>query len=303
MKLGLVCISEILKANNKIAFKTMTRKSFNSMPRHKALEILGCRILHNTVVVNKIIRHLSTCGISHYRISSCMFPLVTDPSLSIVLDELPNIDAIRSNLKTAGALARHLNISLSCHPDQFNVLASYNPNVVEKSIAELNHQSHVLDLMGCAKDLSAPMCLHLNRAPDFKKETIDRYKERFLENLSCCSDGVRARLVLENEDKSFWNCSNLYEHFSDVRALVYDNLHDACNPSHEMENIIKLFRDTWVQHVPVFHWSEGINGSRAHCDRASHVPSCVLENLDCTWEVELKAKDFAILEILKSNFV
>lgn len=298
MKLGLVCISEILKANQKIAFKTMTRKSFNSMNRGDAIVALSSRILHNTTVVYKIIQHLSNVGISHYRISSCMFPLITDPSLQLSYTDLPHIDAIHKNLACAGSLARKLNISLSCHPDQYNVLASYNSNVVEKTILELNHQSHVLDLMGCATDLSSPMCLHLNRAPDFKCETVQQYKDRFLHNLSCCNDGVRARLVLENEDKSFWNCYNLYEHFSDIRALVYDNLHDACNPSSEMKNIIQLFRDTWKEHVPVFHWSEGINGSRAHTDRASHVPSCVMENLDCTWEVELKAKDFAILEIL-----
>jgi len=227
-----------------------------------------------------------------------MFPLVTDPSLQLCYNDLPDMNDIEKNLAHAGNTARQLGVSLSCHPDQFNVLASYNPTVVQKSIHELNHQSHVLDLMGCAQNLSAPMCLHLNCAPDFKKETVEQYKARFLANLSCCSAGVQSRLVLENEDKSFWNCRNLYEHFSDVRALVYDNLHDACNPSYEHGNTVALFRITWGEYVPVFHWSEGINGSRAHADRASHIPCCVTDNLDCTWEVELKAKDFAILEIL-----
>jgi len=298
MKLGLVCISEVLKAQSKIAFKTMTRKSFNSMPRNVAIKTLSARILHNTIVVHKIIVHLSNVGISHYRISSCMFPLVTDPSLHLCYNDLPDIDAIHKNLALAGNVARECNVSLSCHPDQFNVLASYNPAVVQKSIHELNHQSHVLDLMGCDQNLSSPMCLHLNRAPNFKQETVEQYKARFLTNLSCCSAGVQSRLVLENEDKSFWNCRNLYEHFSDVRALVYDNLHDICNPSYEHGNTVALFKSTWREYVPVFHWSEGINGSRAHADRASHIPVCVTDNLDCTWEVELKAKDFAILEIL-----
>jgi UV DNA damage endonuclease len=298
MKLGLVCISEVLKAQSKIAFKTMTRKSFNSMDRDQAIKTLSSRILHNTIVVQNIIAHLSNVGISHYRISSNMFPLVTDPSLQLCYNDLPDLDAIHKNLALAGNFARERNISLSCHPDQFNVLASYNSAVVQKTIHELNHQSHVLDLMGCAQNLSAPMCLHLNRAPDFKQETVEQYKARFLSNLSCCSAGVQSRLVLENEDKSFWNCRNLYEHFSDVRALVYDNLHDICNPSYEHGNTVALFRSTWREHVPVFHWSEGINGSRAHADRASHIPVCVTDNLDCTWEVELKAKDFAILEIL-----
>lgn len=302
MKLGLVCISEILKANQKIAFKTMTRKSFNSMDRNQAIAVLSSRILHNTIVVRQIIAHLSNVGISHYRISSCMFPLITDPSLQLCYNDLPDLDSIHKNLAAAGSLSRECNISLSCHPDQFNVLASYNPNVVEKSIHELNHQSHVLDLMGCPQDLSSPMCLHLNRAPDFKQETVQQYKSRFLHNLSCCSAGVRARLVLENEDKSFWNAANLYETFGSFIPLVYDNLHDKCNTSNVDSLVLAdLFKKTWHNYTPVFHWSEGINGSRAHCDRASHVPNCVLENLDCTWEVELKAKDFAILEILNKE--
>jgi len=298
MKLGLVCISEMLKAQQKIAFKTMTRKKFNSMDRDEAISALSSRILHNTVVINKIIQHLSNVGISHYRISSNMFPLVTDDSLKLHVDNLPDIDHIKNNLAAAGAAARAADITIGCHPDQFNVLASYNPAVVQKTIVELNHQSHVLDLMGCAQDLSSPMCLHLNKAPDFEKETLEQYKERFLNNLSFCDRGVRARLVLENEDKSYWNCQNLYNTFGLDRALVYDNLHDSCNPSNEWKYNVKMFRSTWKEFTPVFHWSEGINGSRAHCDRASHIPCCVSEHLDCTWEVELKAKDFAILEIL-----
>jgi UV DNA damage endonuclease len=268
------------------------------MQRDVAISTLSSRIYHNTVVVNDIITHLAAVGISHYRISSSMFPLVTDDSLFLHVDNLPDIEQIRNNLARAGDAARQYGVTLSCHPDQFNVLASYNPAVVQKTIVELNHQSYVLDLMGCAQDLSSPMCLHLNRAPDFKQETVEQYKARFLNNLDLCDRGVRARLVLENEDKSYWNCRHLYEHFSDVRALVYDNLHDVCNPSYEDGNTVALFRSTWRDYVPVFHWSEGINGSRAHADRASHIPSCVTQNLDCTWEVELKAKDFAILEIL-----
>jgi UV DNA damage repair endonuclease len=48
-KLGLVCISELLKdKDKKIAFKTMTRKQFLSMQRQDAIKELSFRILHNS---------------------------------------------------------------------------------------------------------------------------------------------------------------------------------------------------------------------------------------------------------------
>ena len=300
MRLGLVCISEVLKTKQKLSFKTMTRKSFLSMPRDLAVRTLSARILHNTQVVYKILAHCASSGIAHYRLSSAMFPLITDAVSNVCISNLPDADRILSTLASCGLFARGAGISVSCHPDQFNVLASYTPDVVERSIRELNHQSDVLDMMGYAHDLNSPMCLHLNCSPKFKIEDCFGYKQRFLDNLARCNPGVRARLVLENEDKAFWNCENLHNWFGDIRALVYDNLHDACNPSEGTPDTYAfLFSQTWGKFRPVFHWSEGIDGSAKHTKRASHLPEVVGQNLDCTWEVELKDKDYAILEILQ----
>lgn len=297
VRLGLVCISEILKTKQKLSFKTMTRKSFLSMKRSAAISILSRRILHNANTVYKILAHCSTVGIMHYRVSSAMFPLVTDATLGLSYDDLPDMPEIRQRLMACGSFARSNNISVSVHPDQFNVLSSYNDDVVDRTINELNHQSYILDMMGCDHSLNSPMCLHLNCSPKFKIEDCKSYKKRFVTNLLRCSPGVQARLVLENEDKAFWNCANLYTWFHDVRSLVYDNLHDACNPSEE--SFAARFAETWGSHRPVFHWSEGIDGTRKHTNRASHFPEIVRNNLRCTWEVELKDKDYAILEIFE----
>jgi UV DNA damage endonuclease len=299
MRLGLVCISEMLRDEKKLSAKTMTRKGFNALPREAALKLLSARILHNTTVVYATLASMIGNGIFHYRVSSSIFPCVTDATLNIKYDELPDIYAIRTNLRAAGDLARAHAISLSCHPDQFNVLSSYNTDVIDRSIKELNHQSNVLDMMGCAQDLSSPMCLHLNKSPDLKRETVHDYRERFLRSLSRCNAGVRARLVLENEDKGYWTTEQLYRWFGDQRALVYDNLHDQCNPSIKSDHAVSLFRETWHGHTPVFHWSEGTDEkARSHAGRASHVPTIVSANADCIWEVELKDKDYAIVEIL-----
>lgn len=304
MKLGLVCISEMLKKQDKnLAFKTMTRKRFLELGRTAALKELSSRILHNCKLTKQIVLHCSAKGIAHYRISSCLLPLVTDSTLSICYDDLPDMRRIETALSEVGVAAKDCGVSVSSHPDQFNVLTSYSQDVIDRSIKELNHQAYVLDLIGLPQNYSAPMCLHLNLSPDFKRETLSDYIDRFTASLASCSQSVRNRLVLENEDKGFWSCSNLFECFGKTIPLVYDNLHDYTNSSGKDQDAwLKLFKLTWKAHTPVMHWSEGLpDKPRSHAEFASHVPEVVSMNKDCVWEFELKGKDNAILQVLKSQ--
>ena len=294
MKLGLVCISEILKKNNNDwRFRTMTRKQFNSLGRSQALRTLSERILTNVKVMDRIVRHCRELGIAHYRISSNLFPLVTDQTLNIDYKDLPDLGHILAQLC---AIASDNDISFSTHPDQFNVLPSLNPDTVQRTVLELNHQARVMDWMNLPKDHSAPMCLHLGLSPKAIDEVPD-FIERFYQAFEQCDEGVRNRLVLENEDKGYWNCQNLYDTFGGNFPLVYDNLHDQCNPSDDA-NYCDLFASTWGAFNPVFHWSEGIDGTRKHTAYFSHVPKVVVNNPQITWECEVKAKDFAIKNVL-----
>lgn len=300
-KLGLVCISELLKdKDKKIAFKTMTRKQFVNMQRHIAIKELSSRILHNSKITAQVIIHCASVGISHYRVSSNLFPLITDETLDLNYSDLPDLDQIKKMLMLAGDHARKVGITVSSHPDQFNVLSSYTDSVVDKSIRELNHQSYVLDLMGCLQDHSSPMCLHVSKNPNFDVETIEEYCHRFMTNLSRCDVGVQKRLVVENEDNGYWNSENVFNVFGNLLPCVFDNLHDSINPSARC--YINDFKNTWKSYTPVMHWSEGINNTKSHTDYASHVPPVVSNNLDCIWEVELKAKDKSIVKILSENF-
>jgi UV DNA damage endonuclease len=300
-RLGLVCISERL-TQQKNSAKTMTRKQYCLLGRERGLEVLSQRILHNSLHLKRTLQACREAGARHYRVSSTIFPLITDSTLELKYADIHGIDDILDNLREAGHYARAHDITLSSHPDQFNVLSSYNPSVVDKTIRELDHQAAVLDMMNCARNYSAPMCLHLNKSPNLKDETVQQYVQRFLANLARCSRGVRHRLVLENEDKAYWNCENLYTHFAGHLPLVYDNLHDTCNPSCDSSQSISRFRQSWGKYTPVFHWSEGIGSTRSHTDYATHLPHVVSANRDVTWEVELKAKDNAIAHILSTFF-
>ncbi len=94
--LGLTCISEELKEKSKkeYSFRTMTRKRFKDLcikiGRDEAIKELSDRIIHNIYVTQSIIRHCDLNDIKHYRISSSLFPLLTDGILGIDLSELPN---------------------------------------------------------------------------------------------------------------------------------------------------------------------------------------------------------------------
>ena len=93
---GLVCISEVLKDFDKsIAFKAMTRKRFNDLSakegREFAMNELSERVLHNVKTTLQIVKHCSSNKINHYRVSSMLFPLATDPTLKLNVDDLKDI--------------------------------------------------------------------------------------------------------------------------------------------------------------------------------------------------------------------
>ena len=49
--------------------------------------------------------------------------------------------------------------------------------------------------------------------------------------------------------------------------------------------------------VPIFHYSEGVNGTRKHADWPTGRPNTF--DKDAYWDVELKMKDYAVLKILE----
>jgi len=326
--LGLTCISEELKDidKKKYSFQTMTRKRFNDLcnteDRNEALRQLSERILHNIVVTQYILNHCAKSDIGHYRLSSNLCPLVTDETLEIDFETLPDIEAIKQEFRHIGILAKTLGISMGSHPDQFCVLASLNQDAVRRTIIELNFQAKIFDMIGLPRDHTAPMNIHVNASPTLNvgvemmitseqihKLKIKQLAERFYANLQECDEGVRNRLTIENEDKSFFNVDNciqfsdyLFEKYQYNLPVVYDNLHDFCNPSENRSSSFQAERCayTWAEECsPVFHFSEGIpEKPRAHADyfALGHFPPKVSIRFDqpIKWECEVKNKDKAI---------
>jgi UV DNA damage endonuclease len=320
MILGLTCISEELKEKDKkkYSFRTMTRKRFNDLcvkdGRDEAINELSTRILHNVRTTRYIIRHCIHNNILHYRLSSALFPLITDQSSDVSYEDLPNRLEIEEELAFAGKIAKQFKLSIGSHPDQFVVLASANENAVKNSINELNFQANIFDMIGLPQDHTAPMNIHINYSPK-GDETLEDVAERFFNNLMKCNPNVYNRLTIENEDKGFFNVDNILL-FSDYIFLkynfnlpvCYDNLHDFCNPSEERNIIFQAERCayTWAEECsPVFHWSEGTpEKPRAHAEyfALGNIPPIIAinPNQEAKWECEVKGKDKAI-RLLRKN--
>lgn len=319
--LGLTCISEQLKDKDKkkYSFQTMTRKRFNDLcvkeGKDEAVKQLSDRILHNIIVTQYIINHCHASNIRHYRLSSALFPLLTDSTLELSFEDLPNKARIDEELRFAGLIAQTLRISIGSHPDQFVVLASANDNAVKNSINELNFQANIFDMIGLPQDHTAPMNIHINYSPK-DDETLEDVAERFYTNLMKCDSGVYNRLTIENEDKCFFNIDNcikfseyLFNKYNHNLPICADNLHHKCNPSEVADFAWQAERCayTWVNNgegdnhfiSPVFHWSEGKpEKPRSHADYiafGNFPPHIAIDpKYPAIFEVEAKAKDKAI---------
>jgi len=295
MKLGLCCISEVLKSNG-VKFQTMTRTRALKLG-DEYIDILQDRINNNVDVLDQIIDHCAASGIAHYRISSSMFPLIGEKQLGLDVGFLVDM-GIPAKLRKIGDKIKSYGITVSTHPSQYVVLASKNPVTVENSIFDLELHGWLHDNLGLPKDYSNPINIHVG----IGSYEPDEIHANFMTAFEKLSLSVQQRLVLENDDKSFWNAENLYDYFSYQFPLTFDNLHFSTNPMGDIKQLVKKYKDLWVDQgfTPIFHWSEGgAKGKiRSHLDYFTNIPQIVSENCDVIWECEVKAKDLAIKAIL-----
>lgn len=294
MKYGLCCISLNLQEQDEpVKFQTMTFKRFSSLPREEALSILGDRIHNNMVTTNKIIQYCADNNFV-YRLSSDLFPLITYDEANIELEDLPNYDDIDSAFDDIANTIATNNVRISCHPSEFNVLASLNEQAVEKTITELNFFSSFMDRIGCPADYRSPMNIHVHN----KTGTYNEILNRFITNYDRLDSNCRNRLVLENDDKlGGWSVIELIHQIHDITCIpiTFDYLHHACHPHGvDEERAINACYRSWGGYKPLFHYSESRQGNnpRAHADYANK--SFNTYGLDFDIDFELKMKDKAI---------
>ena len=291
MKLSLCCISNVLAEKN-IKFRTMTYKSFSSKPKTESLEKLSDIVRNNFSTTEKIIKHCSIQGIKGYRISSDLVPVINHPEVNMKIYDLPNYKLIQYEIDKVKRAIKETGIRISAHPSEYISLTSDDFRVINNSVIDLETHAEIFNLLDLENSYYNPLNIHCRKDGD-PIEISDKFKKNF----ELLSESVKKRLVLENNDntKGVWSVRNLIKYFPEF-PITFDTLHHKMlSDGYSEEEAFYAAYNTW-NFEPIFHYSEGKDNTRAHKDMAENLPNSYGKNV--IWDVELKGKDYAILEML-----
>jgi len=298
---GYCCINMTLKEeSNTYIGRSMIKRTF----MEKGIAYASQLALANVRDLIEIVKWNEKKGIKLYRMSSDMFPWMSEYELK----DLPDYNKISTLLKGVGNLANKYGQRLTFHPGPFDVLASANPNVVTKTIRDLNQHGEIMDLIGLPRTQYAAINIHVNTTQGGKEASM----QRFVENFELLDDSVKSRLVVENDDKEKqYATEDLYEGIYKTIGvpITFDYHHHWCHPgSLTQEEALKLASTTWGDVKQLVHFSScrtihedaSQTNKRAHADYIYDFIDSYGLALDV--EIEAKAKELATLKYI-NDFV
>lgn len=269
----------------------MTYTQFCKRPFAESLAELSDRIIHNFKNTLRTIRFCQLNNIQGYRLSSSLAPILTHKNVNLRIADLPNFSAIRAVCEQIKAALAESPLRLSAHPSEYITLSSDDSECINNSILDLQQHAEIFDLLDLPNDYRAPLNIHVRRDDDPVKVAT-----RVWEVYDSLPDNVRNRLVLENNDnaKGVWSVKNLVEYFRGI-PITFDTLHHSLLPDGlSDQEAFDLAYDTWPVE-PIFHYGEGVNGTRKHADLPVSFPKDY--GREVVFDCELKAKDHAIFKI------
>jgi UV DNA damage endonuclease len=199
--------------------------------------------------LDAILTYLDAHDIRFYRMATGLAPYASHPELPQFRDQPARC---AGRLAQVGARACELGIRLTSHPGQYTVLNSEDPEVQRLAAVELEVQAELMDGMGLGP--ASVVVLHVGGAAG----GIDAGLDRFAHGFELLSDAARARVVIENDDRSFGlgDVLRLSERIG--RPVVWDILHHHCHDPHGIgeREALELALATWPAGVtPKIHYS------------------------------------------------
>jgi UV DNA damage endonuclease len=272
----------------------MVRRTFDA----KGLPYVSELVIENLKDTLKVLDYNLSVGIYIYRLSSDSFPWMSEYEFS----DLPNFNVIKNLMTQIGDKIKSNAIRTSYHPGPFNVLASENDSVVEKTIKELNKHAELMDLMGLDQTTFYPINIHINTT----KPTCEEAAQRFVDRFSLLSDSCKKRLTLENDDSpNQYSVKMLYDmvHTKIGIPIVFDQHHFNYGPQDQtMEEALRLAHSTWTTRA-MTHMSSPKTLEDASGKQIAHADYIYEEiktfGLDFDTEIEAKAKDLAVIRYRK----
>ena len=182
------------------------------------------------------------------RLGSDVLPVYTEPTWSYFWRKDDVRKYCEKHFRPVGELARKLDVRLSMHPGQFTVLASDNPDIVERSIEEFEYHVDVARWMGYgAKFQDFKINVHISgrKGPAGIQAVIPRLSKE-----------ARNTITIENDENS-WGIEaslELQKHL----ALVLDIHHHWVKTGEYIlptDDRFLSIVDSWRGVRPVIHYS------------------------------------------------
>ena len=296
---------------------------------HKYVQNLG---LANARDIVKMLLWNDKFGIKFMRLSSEMFPFASHAEHGYRLGPFAS-----EVLAEAGKVAARLGHRLTTHPGQvcccfvlseksaraeifpspdtlqFTQLGSPRKEVVESAIRDLEYHDELLSLLRLPdqQNRDAVMIVHMGGTFGDKAATLDRFRKNYVG----LSGGIKARLVLENDDVS-WTVHDLLpicEELNIPLVLDYHHHNILFDSEHCREGTYDISQPTISDRITAtwtrkgikqkMHYSEPCAGTvtprdrRKHSPRVSTLPPCPN---DMDLMIEAKDKEQAVFELMRT---
>ncbi|GAB6169588.1 UV DNA damage repair endonuclease UvsE [Clostridium carnis] len=299
IKLGYVAISNILgkkvTSSSKVTFTNYSK----ILSEEKKLEKLKTITASNLNSLQDLLKYNIKNNIHFYRITSALIPLVTHPEVGY----WGHREIFKRDFEYIGKLVKESNMRVDTHPDEFNVINSNNPKVVENTITNLTRQVEWFEDMNYEK---GKMVIHIGGATGGKEAAIDR----FIKNFNGFPEKIKSRLIIENDDKTYTAKETLELCKTLKLPMVLDVHHHNCN--NNGENISDMLEDifnTWKNEElsPKIHFSSPKEGEfdRRHADFINgedfirFIETSKILNRDFDIMLECKEKDVALFKLVE----
>ena len=182
------------------------------------------------------------------RLGSDVLPVYTEPTWSYFWRKDDVRKYCEKHFRPVGELARKLDVRLAMHPGQFTVLASDNPDIVERSIEEFEYHVDCIRWMGYGQQFQDFKCnVHIagRKGPAGIQAVLPRLSQE-----------ARNTITIENDEMS-WGTDASLELEKDV-ALVLDIHHHWVRTGEYIQPTDDRYLrivDSWRGVRPVIHYS------------------------------------------------
>ena len=243
LKKGIVSIPEYNSSSTTVAW-------LNRQSKDVAVEKLWDLMKHNIEAARKAVEYVGNLeeNLRCFRLGSDILPMYTEPSWSFFYRQSDVRDYAARHFARVGDLARKNNVRLSFHPGQFCVMASDNPDIVNRSIEEFEYHADMVRWMGYGQkfqDFKINVHISGRCGPNGVRAAYKRL-----------SPEARNTITIENEEISYGldDCLTI----SDLIPIVLDIHHHSIREGEYIQSTddrVKRVIDSWRGRRPTMHYS------------------------------------------------